>query len=468
MPSTSDPRSKSHKSPLLNGVLGAEPVQPILGEDGRKHKAPDMQNGAKTKKRAPSPQPLETKAARKLVRLTKQVTNGDNNSNGANQINGTRAIIQQTQPTERSSASIPQTSDNVRPLTNGIKHEDRRLSLTLPDQIAGNGFPAKLNGKSKKSAVPTVSGKWPFKTGKPRRQGLSNPGAWCYRRALLQCFMSTPQFYNVVTNAQHAKCPPNCVPCALRKLTESYHRDASQTRNNLKQLDQTTKMPPAKGRPRWRSNNVFSQEDTHEYMLYLLNSLNSTQCIRTPALRQSFQIAHRASWTCQDCHRTHTHDDPAGWSISLPIHATHGTASLATCMDRYHGAARLTIRCDACKTNKPRLRGSKISQLPEVLLVHLLRFTPGLRGMRKNTARVAVPDEVDVKQWTVDGLGRTRYSLNAMLYHSGGLDNGHYIARVKSAAGIELMDDASPPQRVKGWYDNAGGFTPYVLVFLRQ
>lgn len=112
--------------------------------------------------------------------------------------------------------------------------------------------------------------------------------------------------------------------------------------------------------------------------------------------------------------------------------------------------------------------------LPEVLIVHLLRFGMAFgmgqrRGaVRKNTAKVSVPEVLDVKPWVVDGLERTRYRLSSMLYHTGGLNSGHYVARVKSGVGVDLMDDESKPQRMKGWNDAAGSFTPYVLVFQRE
>ncbi|GAM83606.1 hypothetical protein ANO11243_015940 [Dothideomycetidae sp. 11243] len=313
-----------------------------------------------------------------------------------------------------------------------------------------------------------VSGEWLLKGGKPLRQGLPNPGAWCYRRAVLQTLLSNPFFFNLVTDHRPAACSKSCVPCALRNLADSYHRNPTQTHARLQQLDNSTRMQPGKGRPRWQSNNTYNQEDTHEYMLFLFNSLNATQCINIPALQGTFNIAHRASWTCEDCNATHTHDDPAGWSLSLPIYAAKQSLSLASCMNRYHGAARLTIRCDECKTNKPRQRSTAIRQLPEVLTIHLLRFTPGQYGMRKNTDKVNVPETFDIAPWCMPKSTRTRYQLNGIVYHSGGLDNGHYIARVRTPTGIELLDDARPPQRMQGWMDAAKNFTPYVLVFLRQ
>lgn len=281
------------KSPLLNGVLGSSsmvandriPSNPLAHAHDSK---------IVSRKRALSPNTGGSKGIKtaRIGSVTYSERNGtlekpqSKVSKDAGMAPPTEKAQHQTRKVASSGAATkPESAEGAKSITNGMTKDEQSKQSSHQKNAATQQKPATAQVKGKMDAVSLKLSRWPASLKNPRRQGLENPGAWCYRRAMLQCFLSTPHFYNVVTHRQNSNCSPQCVPCALRTFTESYHRDGSQARLNLKKLDQCTRMQPGKGCPRWSSNGVHNQEDAHEYMLYLLNSLDATKCIQYGSLR---------------------------------------------------------------------------------------------------------------------------------------------------------------------------------------
>lgn len=66
----------------------------------------------------------------------------------------------------------------------------------------------------------------PLRTANSKSKGLYNPKEQCYRNAVLQCLLHTPEFFRYVGLADRCTTPgENCVFCALRGLARQYWTD---------------------------------------------------------------------------------------------------------------------------------------------------------------------------------------------------------------------------------------------------
>ncbi|KAI5262638.1 cysteine proteinase [Aureobasidium subglaciale] len=324
---------------------------------------------------------------------------------------------------------------------------------------------------SRSSLVPTakVSQSWPASIGKQKIKGLSNPSQWCYRRSVLQSLIAVPQLFNVLDES-HRSCPKQgkCVTCAMRQLLISYHTSPGNVGAQLGALDGAIRVTGKSSDPRWSAVG-HTQEDSHDFLQYLLGTFEKAKGVHKDQFASLFRIKHKISWTCDGCKKVHTHSDPPGFSLSLPIPKLSGTVNLTNCLDTYHREPNVIIRCDKCKKNVKRTRIFQLDNAPDVLPIQLMRFGYGPRGSTKNKQHVDYPDELDLSPWAVEKSKPSKYRLQAIVAHSGSLKFGHYIAYVRSADGIkEISDSSVQSSSAKEWRRPTSGFDPYILVYIKQ
>lgn len=72
----------------------------------------------------------------------------------------------------------------------------------------------------------------PISRANARPKGLENPGCLCYRRAVLQCLLHTPLFYNYLCRLGgcEGKAAEECVLCAFRDFAVQYWTSTDQAR----------------------------------------------------------------------------------------------------------------------------------------------------------------------------------------------------------------------------------------------
>lgn len=89
-------------------------------------------------------------------------------------------------------------------------------------------------------------------------------------------------------------------------------------------------------------------------------------------------------------------------------------------------------KCEKCGKKTIHEKESKISFLPEILILSLQRINP--RTRRKISSPVSFEDSIDLSSY-VDkecvGSMKTRYNLYGIGNHSGSIDFGHYFAYIK-------------------------------------
>ncbi len=113
---------------------------------------------------------------------------------------------------------------------------------------------------------------------------MKNPSMYCYRLSALQVLTNLPSFYSWITgNHNH---PPRakgtkaekCIACALQKLVDRYWTPAttaSLLNGALTTLHNTVTAIGPGATPPWIDINKDQQADAHEFMVWLVQVLES-------------------------------------------------------------------------------------------------------------------------------------------------------------------------------------------------
>jgi len=91
--------------------------------------------------------------------------------------------------------------------------------------------------------------------------------------------------------------------------------------------------------------------------------------------------------------------------------------------------------CGKCKNHVEATKTMELWSTPDVLVLHLKRFsTTGRWGARdKIETEVSFPlDDLDLSKWTKGPDGETLYECVAVSNHMGGLGGGHYTASARN------------------------------------
>ena len=134
-------------------------------------------------------------------------------------------------------------------------------------------------------------------------------------------------------------------------------------------------------------------------------------------------------------------------------------------------------RCDACSSSSDTESICQLVSEPDILVIHLARFTDGSgSGPRKNTAVISFNEELDLSPFT-KGKFSLKYRLLSVVQHRGTREQGHYItiARAPSGPWMKMDDNLASPatgtdpfgQRDGDEGGDEGPFTPYVLFWAK-
>jgi ubiquitin carboxyl-terminal hydrolase 2/21 len=230
----------------------------------------------------------------------------------------------------------------------------------------------------------------------------------------------------------------------------------------------------------------FNQHDSQEFMQFLLSSLHEElkkppktkpdipqnedpeewwrwyKVLETSNLFDVFVGQLCSSLTCHNCKHTSLTFDPF-WelSVSLPKPSSnhhysstystfYGTSSssvqLHECLDVFTRKEELTgcerPYCERCQSEQECSKKMTIQRLPQVLVIHLKRFSSYGRRSKLDTS-VKIPHTLDLSRYTSSGgavggrqsaaqeLPGTVYELYAVSNHSGTVYFGHYTAWCK-------------------------------------
>jgi ubiquitin C-terminal hydrolase len=203
-----------------------------------------------------------------------------------------------------------------------------------------------------------------------------------------------------------------------------------------------------------------SEEDAADFLRYLLNELVEEMGASNAnnVMKAMFEMRACESMKCShdQCERL-PGTDQSEVAIILVYLTDLAFDPVSGCKDVKYAMENITFGveemrqypCSECG-NIGTLRKQKIlTQLPNVLMLHLQRFRRDTNGFRhKNTERVTFQMRMDMTSYFVDGTEReiASYDLKGVIIHIhktingevSGFDSGHYVAYVKVSVMCEV------------------------------
>lgn len=314
-------------------------------------------------------------------------------------------------------------------------------------------------------------------------RGLINLGNTCFMNCIVQALTHTPLLRDFFLAGKHIcqfrEQPGRCLVCEVSRLFQEFYsgKKAPLTLHRLLHLIWTHARHLA----------GYEQQDAHEFFIAALdvlhrhckgtNSLPSTNphycnCI----IDQIFTGGLQSDVVCQACNGVSTTIDPF-WDISLdlgpaavvspsisnsqegnthPAQSKSGQepTSLVDCLERFTRAEHLgssaKIKCNNCQSYQESTKQLTMKTLPIVASFHLKRFEHSSRLHKKISTFIAFPEHLDMTPFMshcrnhnhnnnsggnngfrTNILADNRYSLFAVINHSGSLDAGHYTAFIR-------------------------------------
>ncbi|TKV94762.1 hypothetical protein SEVIR_9G316900v4 [Setaria viridis] len=277
--------------------------------------------------------------------------------------------------------------------------------------------------------------------------GLFNPRLWtCFLNCILQCMVHTVPLVLKLRKADHPDpCPRAsigfCCFCSLKlHADESIRLSGSafypeRFVNHLKSI----------------SSNFESgvQQDAQEFFFDLLEKLDeayvSPRSSEEPSSTEEGGIAKqifggrlKSQLRCPECKRCSDKSEPF---IDLSLEVT----MVESLMDALHSFTKVELiedfMCDGCNSRVNMEKHFKVEQAPEVLVIHLKRFTNS-RG--KIWDKVKYPLELDINSFMSSSDDTPqKYDLYGVVVHHGIYGRGHYVCYIRSSVDdwYEFNDD---------------------------
>ncbi|XP_013420929.1 ubiquitin carboxyl-terminal hydrolase 2 [Lingula anatina] len=363
------------------------------------------------------------------------------------------------------------TTSPVRPVTRYSSEDDSsspgsRLSHSnaasgRQDSVASIGSNSNSHIGKDNAVISPVAGKE-----KCGLTGLRNVGNTCFMNSILQCLSNTQLLVEYCLKDNYAK--------DLNKTTSSMKGQLMNAYASLmKQLwkDYTDCVSPTSFKsqiqrfaPRFMG---YNQQDSQEFLRYLLQGLhediNRVQSKPKPMIisdkdEENLSTSEKATmyWksylriddskivdlfvgqlrstlTCTACDHSSVTFDPF-WDLSVPIPKS-SNITIMHCIQEFMREEILDDderpTCERCKTRRKCTKTFSIQKFPQILVLHLKRFS-GERFRSKLATYVDFPMNLDLSEFAGETKGhRPVYNLYGVSNHSGTVFSGHYTAYCK-------------------------------------
>lgn len=280
--------------------------------------------------------------------------------------------------------------------------------------------------------------------------GLENLGNTCYLNSVLQCLTYTEPFAAYLQSGKHkSSCRASgfCALCALQNhvktALESTGKIVTPFRivKNLRCISRT-----------FRNSR---QEDAHELMVNLLESMH--KCCLPSGVPSESQSAYdkslvhkifggrlRSQVKCTRCSHCSNKFDPfLDLSLDIAKATTLVRALENFTEDELLDGGQKQYQCERCRQKVVAKKRFTIDKAPNVLTIHLKRFSP-FNPREKIDKKVDFQPTLDLKPFVSDSKGTDfKYSLYGVLVHTGwSTQSGHYYCFVRTSSGMwHNLDD---------------------------
>ncbi|CAB3254481.1 unnamed protein product [Arctia plantaginis] len=298
--------------------------------------------------------------------------------------------------------------------------------------------------------------------------GLRNIGNTCFMNSVLQCLSNTRPLLEYVSDEKFSDDINTTLSCmkgalirafasVIKELWRSGERDSVVNTTSLKSQVQ-------RFAPRFMG---YSQQDAQEFLRYLLEGLhedvNRVTVKPKPILTEIddnlsdtakateawsrylrmedsrvgdiFMGQLKSTLRCTHCNHDSVTFDPF-WDLSLPIPCRTGNLKLQQCLQHFTREEELDgdekPTCSKCGVRRKCLKWFTVQKFPQVLVLHLKRFSPTERFRGKLNVLVEFPlNGLDMSPYTATRGNQPVYNLYAVSNHSGTTYSGHYTAYCK-------------------------------------
>lgn len=229
-----------------------------------------------------------------------------------------------------------------------------------------------------------------------------------------------------------------------------------------------------------RENEMFREamhQDAHEFLNFLINSLNETNNIPEGVFSSLFGGELTSEAKCLTCNKKSLRDEKFfDLSVDIQQHS-----SITNSLKLFSKIEKLNqnnkFHCEQCESLQEAEKCIKLKKLPKVLSFHLKRFqySEQLGRMVKLFHRVEYTKTLRVFNVSAQAEVKDKlYELYSVVVHvGGGPYHGHYISLVKTESYGWLLFDDESVEKVdenfvyKFFGDGAGIATAY-LVFYKE
>ncbi|XP_048544504.1 ubiquitin carboxyl-terminal hydrolase 23-like isoform X1 [Triticum urartu] len=280
--------------------------------------------------------------------------------------------------------------------------------------------------------------------------GLQNLGNTCYLNSVLQCLTYTEPFAAYLQSGRHKSSCRTAGFCALCAL-QNHVKTALQSTGKIVTPSQIVKNLRCIS----RSFRNSRQEDAHELMVNLLESMHkcclpsgvpseSASAYEKSLVHRIFGGRLRSQVKCTRCsHCSNTFDPFLDLSLDIGKATTLVRALQNFTEDELLDGGQKQYQCERCRQKVVAKKRFTIDQAPNVLTVHLKRFSP-FRPREKIDKKVDFQPVLDLKPFMSDSKGADyKYSLYGVLVHAGwSTQSGHYYCFVRTSSGMwHNLDD---------------------------
>ncbi|KAM0943436.1 putative ubiquitinyl hydrolase 1 [Dioscorea sansibarensis] len=279
--------------------------------------------------------------------------------------------------------------------------------------------------------------------------GLENLGNTCYLNSVLQCLTYTEPFAAYLQSGKHKSLCHTAGFCAMCAL-QSHVMDALRSTGKILSPLHLVKNLRCISR-NFRNSR---QEDAHEYMVNLLESMH--KCCLPSGVPSESPVAYekslvhkifggrlRSQVKCTQCSYCSNKFDPF---LDLSLEITKAD-SLHKAFARFTAVEELDdgkkqYQCQHCKQKVRALKQLTIHKAPYVLTIHLKRFGSSIPG-HKIDKRVEFGPALDLKPFLSEPHEDLKYTLYGVLVHAGwSTHSGHYYCYVRTSSGMwHSLDD---------------------------
>ncbi|KAM4690086.1 ubiquitin carboxyl-terminal hydrolase 21 [Rhinophrynus dorsalis] len=348
------------------------------------------------------------------------------------------------------------------PVCNGIRTQERTLSATIPP-----------------TRVPVLGS---------GRVGLRNLGNTCFMNAVLQCLSSTIPLRDYILRQEYRhEQQPSCR--TQQELTEAF----ADVIASLWRPDAPDAVNPARLKSVFQkyvpSFTGYSQQDAQEFLKFFMDRIHveiNRKYRKTPSIlsdaKRPVSLEHQDSlsdderanqmWKryleredskvvdlfvgqlksclkCQSCgYRSPTFEVFCDLSLPIPKKGfTSGKVSLLDCFSLFTKEEELNSEnapiCDRCRQRTRSTKKLTIQRFPQILVLHLNRFSTTRFSIKKCSVSVDFPlHRLNLKEFASEKAGNPVYNLYALCNHSGSVHYGHYTAYCKDKSGWYAYNDS--------------------------